>query len=372
MSFSPVQALRENCSGCGVCSALCPAHAITMQPDEEGFLTPSINESLCTCCNICRAVCPMTKSGHEKGLSEPDFFVATHSSSEVLSHSTSGGAFTALSDAVLSRDGVIYGADFDESLTVCHKRAETAEQRDRMRFSKYVQSQIHDVFPSIKKDLDDGRLVLFTGTPCQTAAIRTLFGYPDNLILCDLVCHGVPSPLLWKKYLEALAQEQGRSVTWASFRTKVNGWFRGQYQIYYHVAGKDELFEDTRFFELYLRGRYLLRPSCHACPYADTHRAADLTIADYWGIEKYSKEWCDRRGVSLILVHTQKGARLLESCTDLPHERRSPSEALNEQKRLSGPVSAPDDRELFWSVFRERGFAEAHRAVLSLHPELKA
>jgi len=191
------------------------------------------------------------------------------------------------------------------------------------------------------------------------------------LYLCDLVCHGVPSPLLWDKYRETLERESGGSINWVSFRTKANGWYRGQYQIYYKVDGKEEQLSDTRFFELFLRGRYLLRPSCHACPYGDTRRAADITIADYWGIEKFSEQWTDRRGVSLILTHTEKGRELLASCKALRYEQRKPKEALSQQPRLKGPVAAPDDRELFWELFREKGFAAAAEAICEKHPEIK-
>lgn len=372
MQQRTVQESRSACTGCEACRLACPNHAISMRPDEEGFLVPVIASEICTNCGLCRSICPTARPDHYKHSAAPKFYVAKHISEDVLLHSTSGGAFTALSDQILGCGGVVYGADFNESLEVCHKRAENSAGRDRMRFSKYIQSRIGDAYEQVRDDLAAGRTVLFTGTPCQTAALRALFGDPKGLILCDLVCHGVPSPLLWQKYRETLGQEHHGQVNWASFRTKANGWYRGQYQIYYTVEGSTDIFEDTRFFELYLRGRYLLRPSCHTCPYGDIHRAADLTIADYWGIEQYSDKWCDRRGVSLILTHTPKGEELLLHCRDLPHEERPAQEALSEQKRLSGPVEAPKDRGDFWKIFREQGFAAASNEILLRHPELKA
>lgn len=356
-----------DCTGCGACRFACPAGAITMQPDREGFLSPVIDAGLCMDCGGCLAICPVSHPGHYKQEAEPEFYVARHQSADVLFHSTSGGAFTALSDRVLEQGGVIYGADFDENLQVCHRRAEDRAGRDRMRVSKYVQSRLDDTYEQIQKDLDAGKTVLFTGTPCQTAGLRAALGQRENLILCDLVCHGVPSPLLWEEYKRTLSQEQGAPVNWASFRTKANGWFRGQYQIYYTVDGRDERLEDTRFFELYLRGRYLLRPSCYSCPFADTRRASDITIADYWGIEKYDESWCDRRGVSLILVSTDKGRALLNGCSQLLFEQRPAAEALAEQGRLSGPVSSPPDREVFWKIFFEQGFAAAAEEIAAIH-----
>ena len=368
-----VQPQRERCTGCGACLAVCSAGAITMVPDKEGFAVPKISTERCTDCKACRAVCPMSKNGFLKNANEPHFYAAQNESEDVLSASTSGGAFTALTDEVLRRGGVIYGVIFDEALNVRHYRAENVSDRDRMRFSKYVQSDMTGIYESIRNDLAEGRTIFFTGTPCQCAGIRAVFGKPAGLYLCDLVCHGVPSPLLWDKYRETLAREHGgKAVTWASFRTKAKGWYRGQYQVYFKVDDEAEQFEDTRFFELYLRGRYVLRPSCHVCPFTDTRRVSDITIADYWGIEKYSNGWADRRGVSLILTGTPKGEKLLLSTKGLRYERRAPIEALSEQKRLSEPVSAPTDRARFWEIFHKSGFSAAAKEILRRHPELRA
>jgi len=353
------------CSGCGVCITRCPTGAVTMEPDAEGFLTAVLDTELCTDCGRCRDVCPMAHPEEFKEKQQPQFHVGRHESGEVLSRSTSGGAFTALSDAVLRRGGVVYGADFDGELMVFHARADSAEGRDRMRVSKYVQSRVHECYGALRRDLAAGREVLFTGTPCQTAAVRALFGRRDNLILCDLICHGIASPLLWEEYLRTLAQEQGAPVESAAFRSKEKGWYRGQYQLYYTPEGQCERLTDTRFFKLYLVSCCILRPSCHLCPYADTRHAADLTIADYWGIEKYSEAWTDRRGVSLILTHTEKGRRLLEATEDFLHEQRAPEEALAEQKRLHGPLPEPPVRRLFWETLREQGFSAAYDRAMS-------
>ncbi|MBQ6361327.1 MAG: Coenzyme F420 hydrogenase/dehydrogenase, beta subunit C-terminal domain [Lachnospiraceae bacterium] len=351
-----------NCSGCGACSFICPHGAVTMSADDEGFAIPVIAEEQCTDCGACRDICPAAHAEDLKERTAPSFYAAKHTDGDVLFRSTSGGAFTGLSDAVLAENGTVYGVVFDDHLDVCHARTETAAGRDAMRFSKYVQSRLEkDIYEKIKADLDSGRLVMFTGTPCQTAAVRSVFGRPENLILVDLVCFGAPSPRSWTDYKKTLEEEQGSPLVFASFRSKEKGWFRGQYQVYYKVAGKEERLEDTRFFEMFFRKRYLLRPSCYSCPYTDRHRTADLTIADYWGIEKFSEEWCDRRGVSLILVNTQAGEALLKRSRNLLFEQRDPQEALSQQKKLSAPAEEPADRAQFWNVYRKYGFAEAAR-----------
>ena len=356
---------RKECTGCGACRFVCPKDAVRMEADEEGFAVPVVDGDKCIDCGACLRICPVRNAEAVREKEEPRFFVARHQDPEVLFHSTSGGAFTALSDAVLARGGVVYGVDFGEDLEVCHVRTDDRAGRDRMRYSKYVQSRLDDeIYRQIGEDLKAGRDVLFTGTPCQTAAMRSVFGKQAHLYLVDLICHGVPSPLLWKAYRETLEQENGAPVVWASFRTKENGWFRGQYQIYYKVKGREERLEDTRFFEMFFRSRYVLRESCHACPWSSTRRAADLTIADYWGIEKFSEAWCDRRGVSLIMVHTPAGRELLHRSRNLLTEERDREEALSQQMRLSSPAVRPDDREEFWKLFYAKGFGRAAEEMI--------
>ncbi len=350
------------CTGCGACSYICPNGAVSMIAEEEGFAVPEVAADQCDDCGACREVCPVMKPEQYKEKTAPAFYVAKHTDGDVLFHSTSGGAFTALSDVVLGENGTVYGVVFDEKLDVCHARTDSRTGRDDMRFSKYVQSRIdRDIYAMLEEDLKNGRKVMFTGTPCQTAAVRSVFGRPASLILVDLVCFGAPSPRSWTDYKRMLEEEQGAPLTFASFRSKEKGWFRGQYQVYYRVAGKEERLEDTRFFEMFFRKRYLLRPSCYSCPFTDIRRASDLTIADYWGIEKFSEEWCDRRGVSLILANTQAGRQLLERCANLQYEQRDPAEALSQQKKLSCPTEEPADRALFWKAYREHGFAGAVR-----------
>lgn len=353
---------KEDCCGCSACYSICANHAITMKPDEEGFLYPQIDQSRCVDCCRCTDICPLTYGGNYKENHTPRFYVARHKLPEVLWQSTSGGAFTAISDAILRQDGVIYGADYDRNFHVLHQRAETPEQRDRMRISKYVQSDMGNTYAQIKNDLKDGRIVLFTGTPCQTAGLRGFMGsspLSEKLYTCDLICHSIPSPLVWEDYKRLLERENGGKISKVQFRSKKDGWIRENSNkgFLFTTDRSPEIKEDDRFYKLFFKLGTITRPSCSQCCFTDMHRAADLTIADYWGIEKYSPDWFDPLGVSLILVNSPQGTVLFDQCRqELLEEERPKEESLNEQQRLREPSQFPENRSLFWEDYKRFGF----------------
>ena len=354
---------KVDCCGCSACYSICAKQAITMKADEEGFLYPEIDQSRCIDCCQCTAICPLTCGGNYKEKQIPQFFVARHKSQEVLRQSTSGGGFTAISDAILRQGGVIYGVDYDKDFHVLHQRAETAEQRDRMRISKYVQSDMGNTYVQIKEDLKKGRKVLFTGTPCQAAGLRGFMGNTpllDKLYICDIICHSIPSPLVWEDYKQLLEKEQGGKIVSVQFRSKKDGWSRANSNkgFLFIMDRSSEIQEDDRFYHLFFKSGAITRPSCSQCCFTDIQRASDVTIADYWGIEKYSPEWFDPLGVSVILVNSRKGAALFDQCQqDLDYEERPKEESLKEQKRLSEPSKLPENRTLFWEEYKRFGLA---------------
>lgn len=353
---------KEDCCGCSACYSVCPKKAITMKGDEEGFLYPEIDQARCIDCGRCTQICPLLQEGNYKNNDIPRFYAARHKLEEVLLKSTSGGAFTAISDAILHQNGVIYGADYDENLCVIHKRAETPDQRDRMRISKYVQSDMKDTYSQIHTDLKKGRTVLFTGTPCQAAGLRGFMGASplmEGLYICDLICHSIPSPLIWEEYKQLLEGENGGKLVSVQFRSKKDGWSRKNSNkgFLYTTDRSPEVKEDDRFYHLFFKVGAITRPSCSKCPFTDIHRVSDLTIADYWGIEKYSPESFDPLGVSVILVNSSKGAALFaQSRQELYAEERLKEESLTEQKRLSEPSKFPERRSRFWEDYRRLGF----------------
>lgn len=352
---------KEDCCGCSACSNSCPAKAICMQPDEEGFLYPVIDPLRCVDCRRCTAVCPLTCAGNYKENTLPHCYAARHQSEEVLRQSTSGGAFTALSDAILRQGGVVYGADYDQEFRVLHRRAETPAQRNRMRISKYVQSDMQDIFFQIKADLAAGRKVLFTGTPCQAAGLRGFINSAPlsaGLYICDLICHSIPSPRIWEDYKRLLEQESGGKLRSVQFRSKKDGWSRANSNkgFLFSMDSRFGLQEDDRFYHLFFKVGAITRPACAQCRFTDIRRPSDLTIADYWGIEKYSPERFNPLGVSLILVSSSKGALLLEQCRqELIIEERPQAESIHEQQRLREPAGNPVNRSQFWEDYNRFG-----------------
>lgn len=219
---------KSQCCGCTACASICAHDAITMQPDALGFLYPVVDKDKCVDCGLCEKVCAFNDHYDTSlNLPKPDAYAARHKDMKEVETSRSGAAFIAISDYVLENGGVVYGAGYTDHFRVVHKRATTKEERDEFKGSKYVQSDMNTVFRQVKKDLKDGLAVLFSGTPCQTAGLHSYVGRKlrEHLILVDIVCHGVPSPYMWRDYIAYLEKKQGDKICWVNFRDKQKfGW----------------------------------------------------------------------------------------------------------------------------------------------------
>ena len=239
---------KADCCGCTACASICPQEAITMQPDSMGFQYPVVDKDKCVDCGLCEKVCAFNDNYDTSlNLSQPIAYGARHKDMHEVETSRSGAAFIAISDYVLENGGVVYGAGYTDHFRVVHKRAVTKEERNEFKGSKYVQSDLHGVFRQVKKDLKDGLTVLFSGTPCQTAGLNSYIGKKlrENLILVDIICHGVPGPYLWRDYLAYLEKKQGDRICWVNFRDKQEyGWAAHHETFKFENGGgqKDELY----------------------------------------------------------------------------------------------------------------------------------
>lgn len=280
-------------------------------------------------------------------------YAVKHKSESVRSNSRSGGIFTALSDKVLEDNGVVYGCILVNNINAVHFRAENKEQRNKMRGSKYIQSDLGDIFKSVKKDLDNDVYVLFSGTSCQIAGLKNYLNKNYvNLICVDIVCHGVPSPLIWEKYVKWQEEKNKSLVTEIDFRNKVKFGWRAHVETLKMENGKTV---NSDVFTMLFYKHNILRPSCYKCPFKKIHHPGDITIADYWGIENVAPEFDDNKGVSLVLVNTDKGLSLFDEVKN--HILWKETKIENSmQDPLRFPFPKPSTRDEFWNDFQSKDF----------------
>lgn len=306
---------KSQCCGCTACAGVCAHDAITMQPDVMGFLYPVVDTDKCIDCGLCEKVCAFNDHyDTSRNLPHPDAYAARHKDMHEVETSRSGAAFIAISDLVLERGGVVYGAGYTDHFRVVHKRATTKEERDEFKGSKYVQSDMNTVFREVKKDLKEGLTVLFSGTPCQTAGLNSYIGKKlrEHLVLVDIVCHGVPGPNLWRDYLAYLEKKHGDKICCVNFRDKQEYGWKAHKETFKFVNRGGKMNFTYLFYQ-----HIMFRPSCGKCYFANTKRPSDITIADYWGWEKTDPDMNkDDKGVSLILVNTDKGREIFDSIKD--------------------------------------------------------
>ena len=305
---------KQSCSGCTACMAVCPKNAISMVSDDKGFLYPLVDLEKCINCGLCEKTCPFEKTVNEP--KERVAYAVKHKDISVLKESTSGGIFTAVSDYVLQQGGIVYGAALDENMIVKHTRAVTAEERNKMRGSKYVQSDLGDVFRLVKNDLFNNKLVLFTGTPCQIAGLRSYLGNKcDGLICLDLICHGVPSPMIFKEHIFFLSKKLKTKILDYKFRPKKWGWHVHREL----VCGEKKEYHSTPYLDLWKNlyySRVCTRPSCNNCPFSNLNRVGDITIGDCRGIDNVYSDFGSYEGVTLAIVNTKKGKEVFEKISD--------------------------------------------------------
>lgn len=344
---------KEKCYGCSACRQICPVGAISMQNDEEGFLYPKIDNKSCIECGKCKKICPYYKK--ERNTNTKFFYAAKAKENSIRENSASGGIFICLAQYVLEQKGVVYGAAFNSKFEVEHIKGTSSSDCKKMRGSKYVQSNLKDIFRLVKQDLEKNILVMFVGTSCQCAGLKSYLSKEyQNLLLCDLVCHGVPSPSVFKDYITYIQNKNKNGIVSYSFREKSEGW-KEQKWGYILKNGKRKI--DDQYIYIFKKlfwSECILRPSCYECQYASINKPSDITLGDFWGIENVCESIYDSLGVSLVLVHTPKGKQVFDNISSKLVIRSVKKEDCL-QMNLKEPTKKPSNRENFWKSYKKGG-----------------
>lgn len=341
---------RNICSGCHACFNICPKHCITMEADDEGFLYPHIQEQNCINCGRCNAVCPVLKEyrGQKKGRA----FACINNDETIRLNSSSGGIFTMIAEYVIDKGGIVFGASFDDKLNVHHTAVDSKSDLYKLRGAKYLQSSINDTYNEAEQYLKQGKIVLFSGTPCQISGLRSYLNNDyDNLIMQDIICHGVPSPMVWRKFLEYQKNINNCDIdrkTMPSFRLKDRGWKRYSLSFKF-INGKEyrETIDKNLYMQAFL-GNVCLRQACYDCHSKSLERESDITLGDFWGVEKVVPGMYDNKGTSLVFVNSQKGFRVFnEISKNMKCKEVDIDEAAKYNSSSFKSCSKPKNRYLF-------------------------
>lgn len=348
---------KADCCGCSACLNACPKNCISMEADSEGFLYPSVDTTQCIHCGLCEKVCSFN---NELPLRErkPETYAAKIKDDAIRNSSSSGGIFSALADKIFEDDGVVYGVSMNEDMkSARHIRVDKKENFSQLRGSKYLQSSLGNTYRQVKDDLEHGKYVLFSGVPCQIDGLKLFLRKEyENLLTVEVICHGVPSPSLWKKYCEHLENKFSAKIESVNFREKRNGWKKfglveeGENISQYLGLGQDP------YMQMFLRN-YCLRPSCYQCKAKKFESMADITIADFWGINKVLPKMDDDKGTSLVLIQTAKGEKIFgnigKNCIVCKTDYE---QSIRENPAYYKSVERPEERDCFFNDMNSMDF----------------
>ncbi len=362
---------HDKCTGCMACVNSCPRDAISVKTDAHGFLIPDINQERCVSCGRCQAVCPQLQA---PDLHEPMQVYAMLAKEDALREkSSSGAAFSLLAADVLKNGGVVFGAAFDDEWKVVHRAAYNEQELEDLRKSKYVQSDIGMVFRSVKTILQSGKAVLFVGTPCQVSGLKNYLGTDHpQLFAVDLVCHGTPSPGVFKRWIDYESQHHG-DIKSISFKEKTPGWKSSRARIWFENGEKVDCKQNEGYMAAFLRNM-CLRESCFQCPYTCTARAGDITLGDYWGYRESFPECIedDDRGISLVMLNTLKGFKIYKRIRrKAAVALRTTEDAVRGNPVLQAPVKRSPDYEGFWRDYAILPWNELMKRYTPSTPEVK-
>lgn len=347
---------KYECSGCGACENACPKNCITMKQDSEGFFYPEINQESCIQCGRCLSVCPFKKT--LDAALPPECYAAINRNDEIRLKSSSGGIFSALAEKILEQQGVVFGSAFSEDFKqVDIVAANRPDQLEQLYGSKYLQSQAHFSYQAVKVTLHEGKVVLFSGTPCQVSGLKSYLGKEyANLYCMDIICHGVPSPALWKKYADYIESKHSGKITGINFRSKDQTWMNFGMK---ERVGQRDFFSpksEHPYMRMFLRN-YCLRPSCYHCKIRG-HSSADITVGDFWGIQEVYPDMEDGKGVSAVMIRTEKGCALFNQIKDAVSYRSCQYEdVVRKNSAEVHSVQSPQERNSFFADMNNLEFS---------------
>ncbi len=350
----------DSCTGCGACAAICPKKCISLAPHELGHLYPHVDTSICVNCGRCDDVCPALVA-NDGGPFTGEAYAFQANDRELLADSSSGGAFGVIADNWISNGGIVYGAVWERRSGAHHIRASKRDELASLRRSKYVQSSLDGVYAEIMRDLDMGFDVLFVGTPCQVAAVKAVCAQRrkkmGQLVTIDLICHGVPSSLFFRDYLNWMEAKAGARVTEYASRDKARAGWSYLGSISFDEADAQVIRADDPYVVLFGQGA-VFRPSCYACPYACANRVGDLTLGDLWGAESLDLDFDFKLGLSAVLVNNGRGGELLALCqSDARISVVSFDDIARNNWNLLHPSVQPEQRNELIGVYERDGFA---------------
>lgn len=373
---------KKQCCGCRACEQICPKGCIEMIEDKEGFLYPKINKEKCIECGLCKKICPMINNEKIKQKEEKKVYRMTTNNKELIRNSSSGGAFSLIAEEIIENNTnkkyKIYGCALEEDLVARHKGVDNIEKISIFRKSKYVQSDLQNIYSNIQKELKEGKNVIFTGTPCQVAGLVNFVGKENtkNLYTIDLICHGVPSPMVFNKYLKYLERKNKTEIKSFNFREKLK-LINIIDSLGINVELKnDKIIKEYSFNNLYMLGFFkglYYRPCCEFCPFANIDRVSDITIGDFWGINKKYKNLNPHEGISLCMVNSQKGQNIIKGLSERVNIVKEESElAVENNKNLSKPsVFSLDRQKFFDELIKTDNFGETIKLFVKKKSKLR-
>lgn len=332
---------KSKCSGCHSCMNICPKNCIEMKVDQEGFWYPAVDKEKCIKCGLCEKRCPILNDMNIENT--PHAYACYNKDEEIRKESSSGGIFTLLASNIIDNGGIVYGAAFNQNFEVEHIEVTNKQDLSKLRGSKYVQSKLGNTYSKIKEHLNQNKLVYFSGTPCQIDGLLCFLNKKyDNLICQDIVCHGVPSPKIWKHYLKKFDLEKNAKI---SFRDKSTGWDSYSFSIKQDNNSFKELSSQNEYMKVFLKD-LCLRPSCYDCHSKSLHRNSDITLADFWGIKDVCPEMYDNKGTSLVFINSDKGKELFDKISnDIKYQEVDINEASKHNPSSFKSVNIPEKRE---------------------------